>query len=239
MSLETMIRKLRNNTRLDDDDIEGIRAMPIHIRDLPANSTIVREGDRPEQCCLLIQGFGIRSKTTDRGKRQILSIHIAGDIPDLQSLHLHVMDHDLRTLSECKVGFISHEVMRNLTRQRPLVAEAFWRETLIDAAIFREWIVNVGRRQASQRLAHLLLEVRDRLRAVGLCADQQFWLPMTQIDLADALGLTPVHVNRVLKELRGDGLVDIKRLEVTLADPARLQGFGDFDPLYLHASPEL
>ncbi|HKS65461.1 MAG TPA: Crp/Fnr family transcriptional regulator [Xanthobacteraceae bacterium] len=237
--LDAMIRKLRKDTRLDEDDLAAIRAMPIHIRDLAANATIVREGDRPDQCCLMVEGFAVRSKMTDQGKRQILSIHIPGDIPDLQSLHLHVMDHDFRTLSECTVGFISHEALRHVTRKRPAVAEALWRETLIDAAMFREWIVNVGRRTAPQRLAHLLLEIRERLKVVGLCPDRHYELPMTQIDIADALGLTPVHVNRVLKELRTAGLLEMKRWEVTLGDPARLTAFGDFNPMYLHAAPEL
>src|ERR1043166_1078471 len=153
--LEAMIRKLRNNTNLEDDDIRAIRALPIHITQLEAATTIVKESDRPTQCCLMIEGYSARSKPTDHGKRQILSIHIPGDLPDLQSLHLHVMDHDFWTLSACTVGFIPHEALRALTRARPLVAEALWRETLVDAAIFREWIVNVGRRRAGARLAHL------------------------------------------------------------------------------------
>jgi len=237
--LDAMIRKLRKDTGLDDEDLAAIRAMPIHIRDLATNATIVREGDRPDQCCLMVKGFAVRSKMTDQGKRQILSVHIPGDIPDLQSLHLPVMDHDLRTLCGCTVGFISHEALKHVTRKRPAVAEALWRETLIDAAMFREWIVNVGRRSAPQRLAHLLLELCERLRVVGSCPDGRFQLPMTQVDLADALGLTPVHVNRVLKELRTEGLVEMKRSEVTLGDPARLTAFGDFNPTYLHAAPEL
>src|ERR1041385_132740 len=134
--LEAMIRKLRNSTNLEDDDIQSIRTLPIHIKELSADTSIVKERDRPTQCCLMIQGYGARSKTTDQGKRQILSIHVPGDIPDLQSLHLHVMDHDFWTLSACTVGFISHEALRALTRARPLVAEALWRGTVLGAAVF-------------------------------------------------------------------------------------------------------
>src|ERR1041385_8496636 len=152
--LEAMIRKLRNSTNLEDDDIQSIRTLPIHIKELSADTSIVKERDLPTQCCLMIQGYGARSKTTDQGKRQILSVHIPGDIPDLQSLHLHVMDHDFATLGACKVGFIPHEAIRSLTRSHPRVADALWRETLVDAAIFREWIVNLGRRNAAQRMAH-------------------------------------------------------------------------------------
>src|ERR1041385_6472751 len=237
--LEAMIRKLRNSTNLEDDDIQSIRTLPIHIKELSADTSIVKERDRPTQCCLMIQGYGARSKTTDQGKRQILSIHVPADIPDLQSLHLHVMDHDFWTLSACTVGFISHEALRALTRTRPLVAEALWRETLVDAAIFREWIVNVGRRPAGARLAHLVLEMRERLAAVGLGGNGYYELPMTQAQLGDALGLTPVHVNRVLKELRADGLLDVRKHRVTLGDAEKLADIGDFDEVYLHQSPEL
>jgi CRP-like cAMP-binding protein len=237
--LEAMIRKLRQNTNLSQDDVDAIRGLPMHHKNLPANSLIVAEGDRPGQCCLIIKGFCARSKTSDEGRRQILSIHITGDIPDLQSLHLHVMDHDVRTLSACTLGFIPHDALRALTRARPVVAEALWRETLMDAAIFREWIVNVGRRSAAQRLAHFVLEVREKMAAAGLCTDHSFELPMTQLDLADALGLTPVHVNRVLQSLRSSGMLDIKRSEVRLGDPVKLKSLGGFDGMYLHPTPEM
>jgi CRP-like cAMP-binding protein len=235
-----MIRKLRNNTNLGDDDIDRLRALPIYIRELPANKAIVLEGDRPGQCCLMIQGFSVRSKTTDVGKRQILSIHIPGDVPDLQSLHIHVMDHDFKTLTRCIVGFISHEPLRALTRSRPLIAEALWRETLIDAAIFREWIVNVGRRPATTRLAHLMLEVRHRLAVVGRAGDGRgFELPMTQSDIADAIGLTPVHVNRTLKALREAGLMELHRQVVMIKNEELLLQMADFDNRYLHQNPGL
>ena len=188
-NLDSLLRKLRANTKLDAADIAAIQALPIHMKEVSAGFFVAREGDRPSTCCLVIKGFTVRSKTTDRGSRQILSVHIPGDIPDLQSLHLHVMDHDFRAQSDCTLGFIAHDAMRALTRSRPMVAEAMWRETLLDAAIFREWIVNVGRRSANQRLAHFLLEMRERLELVGLAADDRFELPMTQTDLADTLGL--------------------------------------------------
>src|SRR3954465_11532867 len=194
---ERLLRKLQLSTLLDADDVKAIERLPVMLKEVAAHSAIVREGERPAQCCLLINGFLCRSKTTDAGKRQIMSIHIAGEIPDLQSLHLHVMDHDLTTLSRSTLGFISHDAIRVLTRERPRVADALWRETLIDAAVFREWIVNVGRRPAVVRLAHLLAEIGTRLQCMGLATDDRFELPMTQLDIADALGLTPVHVNRV------------------------------------------
>lgn len=233
---ERLLRKLQLRTSLEADDVEALERLPVMMKEVAAHSAIVREGERPIQCCLVIDGFLCRSKTTDAGKRQILSIHIPGEIPDLQSLHLDVMDHDLTPLSRSVVGFISHEALRALTRERPLIAEALWRETLIDAAVFREWIVNVGRRSAVVRLAHLLAEIGSRLQNTGLAAGDRFELPMTQLDIADALGLTPVHVNRVVQELRHDGLLELRKHSVFLPDLPRLKELGDFDDLYLHQS---
>ena len=234
--LELLIRKLRASTNIDDADTAAIATLPIRIADMPANTAIAHEGQRPGQCCLVIKGFAIRSKRTDAGKRQILSVHIPGDIPDLQTLHLNVMDHDFKTLSDCSLGFIPHEPLRALVRARPMVAEALWRETLVDAAIFREWIVN-GRRAANQRLAHFLLEMRRRLELVGLASNGHFQLPMTQLDLADTVGLTPVHVNRVIQSLRQDKLLEFRKYVVTLGDADHLMKLGEFDDLYLHQRP--
>ncbi len=235
---ERLVRKLQISTPIEPDDINAIERLPIVTKDLPAHTAIVREGERPAQCCLLVEGFICRSKTTDAGKRQILSIHIPGDIPDLQSLHLRVMDHDMTTLSHSSVGFIAHDALRALARGRPLVGEALWRETLIDAAVFREWIVNVGRRSAVVRLAHLLAETGTRLQAIGLASGDRFELPMTQLDIADALGLTPVHVNRVVQELRRSRLLELRKHSVFLPDLPRLKEVGDFDDLYLHQSED-
>ena len=236
---ERLIRRLTVGTPLGASDIDAIAHLPMMVKDLPPQAAIVREGERPGQCCLLIEGFACRSKTTDVGKRQILSIHIPGDIPDLQSLHLHVMDHDFTTLSACKVGYIAHEILRKITRERPLIAEALWRETLIDAAVFREWIVNVGRRPATSRMAHFLAEIGKRLEAIGLANADQFELPMTQIDMADALGLSPVHVNRVIQELRRSGVLELRKHAVSIRDLPRLMQIADFDDLYLHQSQAL
>src|ERR1044072_876300 len=174
---ERLIKKLQLTTMLDAEDIKAVEQLPIIPRDLPPHTAIVREGERPQQSGLVIDGFACSSKTTDAGKGQILSIYIPGDIPDLQSLHLHVMDHDVTTLSRATIGFIPHEALRALTRERPMVAEALWRETLIDAAVFREWIASVGPRSAMKRLARLLAEIGRRLQAMGLAPGDRFELP--------------------------------------------------------------
>jgi CRP-like cAMP-binding protein len=195
----------------------------------------VRDGDKPSECCLIIEGFCLRSKTTSHGHTQILSFHIPGDIPDLESLHLQIMDHDLVTLTDCTLSFISHTALRDLTRRRYGVAEALWRETLIDAARFREWIINVGQRPAVNRLAHIVIEMRERLKVIGRCEGERVEMPFTQEQLA--MGIAPVHVNRVVKQLRDERIVEFSRGAVTVIDERRLLQLADFDDVYLHQAP--
>lgn len=197
-----------------------------------------RQGDHSEECCLLAAGFLFRSITTPDGERQILSLHIPGEIPDLQSLHLNVMDHDLSTLTSCTLAFISHAAVKAMNVARPNVAAALWRETLVDAAIFREWLVNVGCRTGLVRTAHLLSELRHRLEAVGQASDGRIDLPITQLELGNCLGLSTVHTNRIFKELRNLGLVRTERSAFHLLDKARLEQLGQFDPTYLHSGPD-
>src|SRR5215218_7797083 len=195
---------------------------------------IVREGDRPTRSCTLLEGFAAMFKVTAEGKRQITGFHIPGDIPDLQSLHLEVLDTSLGTLTPCTVGFIQHEALHALCDRHPRIAKALWRETLVDAAIFREWTVNVGRREAYARIAHILCELMVRLQVVGLTQDHTAQIPITQNEFADATGLSNVHVNRVLQELRRDGLILLKGDTLQVLDWDQLKQAGDFDPTYLH-----
>jgi CRP-like cAMP-binding protein len=198
----------------------------------------VREGDRPSRSCLVLDGFAATYKMTGDGKRQIMAFHSPGDIPDLQSLQLKVLDSSLGTLTACKVGFIQHEVLRDLCRRYPRINDALWRETLINAAIFRRWMTNIGRRDAYNRIAHLFCEWIVRLRAVGLVRDRVCDFPMTQNELADATGISTVHVNRVLQELRGNGLITLKAGTLTILDWEQLKQAGDFDAAYLHLDRE-
>jgi CRP-like cAMP-binding protein len=186
---------------------------------------------------LLVEGFLCRYKMLPDGKRQILSLHVPGDVADLQSLHLAVMDHSLGTLVPSRAAFITHEALRGIIRAYPEIADAFWRDTLIDAAIFREWIVNVGSREAYARLAHLICELFCKLHAVGLTDGNTFYLPITQAELGDATGLSTVHVNRSLMQLRADGLITLERGRCTIRDHGRLRDAGTFDPAYLHLKP--
>ena len=236
---DALVRKLTRENRLDAEDITAVQALPFTRQELKPGTAIAREGDRPERCCLIVDGFLYRAKTTEDGKRQILSFHVPGDIPDLQSLHLQVSDHDLCALSSATVGFIPHRALHEVTWARPNIAAALWRETLIDAALFRDGIVNVARRPAPVRLAHLLSELARRLALVGRTDGIRVHLPLTQVDLADALGLTSVHVNRTLQTLRARGILEFRNHVLTYPDSTQLETLGRFDPLYLHANPNL
>jgi CRP-like cAMP-binding protein len=163
------------------------------------------------------------------GKRQIFSFHIPGDIPDLQTLHLQVMDHNVGTLVLSKVAFISHETVRAFLRAHLRIADVFWRDTLIDAAIYREWMAGIGRRDAHARIAHLLCELFLRLKAVGLTHGDAYEMPITQAELADLLGLSTVHVNRTLQQLRGSGIISTSREKVVIRNWNKLQEAGEFD----------
>src|SRR3954466_1866374 len=206
-----LVRKLESVFPLSHAELGAVLALPMHIRELPAGQDIVREGDRPSQCCLLLEGFALRYKVVGDGKRQIMSFHIPGDMPDLLSLHLVRMDHSLATLSRSRLGFISHQNLRRLIQQHPRLGDAFWRETLVDAAVFREWMVGIGRRDARARIAHLVCELVTRLEIAGLARDKSIHIPLTQAHIADALGLSTVHVNRVLQMLRAEKLIVWRR----------------------------
>jgi len=233
--LDPLIRRLESIAPVSDDERQAIAALPITVRDLRADQDIVRDQDRPSQCCVILEGFACRYKLLPGGRRQIVSFHIPGDIPDLQSLHLEVMDHNLGTVVASKVAFIPHETVRLFLRAHPRIADVFWRETLIDAAVFREWVVNVGRRDAYGRIAHILCEVYVRLRAVGLVNGQSYLMPVTQAELGDATGMSTVHVNRTLQELRRDGLISTPRSgQVVIESWDGLQKAGEFDQTYLH-----
>jgi CRP-like cAMP-binding protein len=234
----SLIRKLESIFDLSEDERRSLENLPMRVTAINADQDIVREGDRPSRCGLLLSGFACTYKVTAQGKRQIVSFNIPGDISDLQSLHLKVLDSSISTMSPCRVGFITHEALRDLCIRHPRIAAALWRGTLIDAAVFREWVVNVGRREGTSRVAHVLCELLVRLRAVGLVEDHACDLPITQTEFADAVGFTTVHVNRILQQLRNDGLIELKGERLFVPDWERLKRTGEFDPAYLHLENE-
>jgi CRP-like cAMP-binding protein len=229
-----LIRKLDSIASLTDEEKQAVLDLPTTVKVLETDTDIIRDGERASDCCLILTGFVCRYKITPEGKRQIMGFYIPGDIPDLQSLHLQVMDNSVGTLARSSVALIPHQSLREMWRRHPDLGEALWRDTLIDAAMFREWLIGIGRRSAYQRLAHLLCELQVRMKAVGLARDNGCDLPVTQNEFADALGLSTVHVNRVLQDLRGNGLIVLRGSCLTIPDWQALQVAGEFDPTYLH-----
>ncbi len=229
-----LLWKLDSIAVLSDEEKQALLDLPLTVKVFEADSDIVRDGDRPTECCLVLSGFVCRYKILPEGKRQIMGFYIPGDIPDLQSLHLNVMDHSISALVTSSIALIPHESLRHLLERHPGLAAALWRDTLIDAAMFREWMIGMGRRSAYQRIAHLLCELQVRLKAVGLAVRNGYDLPVTQNELGDALGLSTVHVNRVLQDLRSEGLIVLHGGTLHIPDLEELQAAGDFDPSYLH-----
>jgi CRP-like cAMP-binding protein len=232
--LEPLITKLGRLAELDDEDRLAIRALPLTVRPVRSNAYLVREGDTASSCCLLIDGHACRHKATSNGSRQIVSFHLAGDVLDLQHLWLDRADHNIQTITDATVGWIPVASLRELGRERSRICEALWRDTLIDASIFREWVLNVGRRDAKQRIAHMLCEFATRREAAGLGSPESFVLPMTQEHIADATGLTAIHVNRMLQALGNDGVIQRDKRHIAIADWQRMRRVADFQPAYLH-----
>jgi CRP-like cAMP-binding protein len=231
-----LLRKLQSIFELTQDERVAIAGLPLIVREFKGGQDIARERDRPSQCCVMLTGLSARYKILAAGRRQIFSFHIPGDIPDLQSLHIEVMDHNLGAIAATTVGFIPHHLLRTFLHDHPRISDVFWRDTLIEAAIFREWIANVGGRDAHSRMAHLFCEMYVRLVATGAIAigKFEFPFPITQSELGHAVGLSAVHVNRTLQSLRRDGLIAYERSAIRIEDWPGLQKAGEFDAGYLH-----
>lgn len=234
MALEPLVRKLSLHIALDPDDQAAILALPHTTRKLEPGHYIVREGDLPTHSCLVVSGFAIRHKIAGSGGRQIVNVHIAGDMVDLQNSLLSIADHNVQALSSMTAAYVPREAVLELAFRRPTVGKALWLETLVEGSISREWIMNVGRRDSLTRTAHLLCEFAYRLDAVGLGEACNYELPMTQEQIADTIGLTPVHVNRMLKSLDKAGLTKRSKRSVTITNLKELARVGDFRSTYLH-----
>jgi CRP-like cAMP-binding protein len=236
--LELLVRNLQLRSPLAPEDREAVLNLPHNVRTLEAGSYTVREADAPEHCAILVSGFAYRQKLTGDGSRQIVALHIPGDALDFQNLFLDVSDHSLQMLTRAEVAFVTIRDLQVLARQRPAVGHAILVKILVEASIFREWVLNVGRRDAKMRVAHLLCELAVRLDVEGFAEDYGYELPMTQEQLADAVGLTPVHVNRTLKALEAEGLIVRSKRSVSFPDWKRLRLVGDFNQRYLHLEPQ-
>ncbi|MEP9388357.1 Crp/Fnr family transcriptional regulator [Mesorhizobium sp. KR9-304] len=232
------LRSLERRDSLSDDEIRIISELPGRPAVFAAGEEFVIEGSRPRESCLVTAGFAARSQSLRSGERQITAVHVPGDFVDLHSMMLKVMDHSVIALGACKVAFVPHEKIKEVTETNPHLARMFWLSTTIDGAIQRTWITCLGRRSAEQHLAHLICELYVRLEVAGVASDNGFEFPVTQAQLGDVLGLSVVHVNRKLQELRAAGLVEWRDGKVKIRDFERLAELSEFDPTYLSLTRE-
>jgi len=234
--VDILLRRLKSIMSLSDRDQEIIAGLPMEVKTFADGTDIVREGQRTEHCFTVLEGLAGSYKFTGDGNRQIPSLYVPGDVPDLTSLHLSHMDTGYRVLTRATLGFMPHRAIHEACSMSYGVTGVLWRVTLIDAAIFREWLTNIGQRSTIARLAHIFCEMYVRYEAVGLVDGDTYSLPLTQQELGDAIGTSTVHVNRVVQELRGRKLIHWADGRLKVLNMMDLIEVGDFDPAYLHLS---
>lgn len=233
MTHSPLVRMFNCSINLNAAEEEAVRALPMRVKLLRGRQDIIRERERAPQCCVVLEGYACTYRDVRDGQRQILSFHVPGDMPDLHSLHLSAVKDNIGSIGPVAVGMIDNADLHRICREFPRVAAALWRLTLIDASIYKEWISNVGARDARSRAAHLFCEIYFRQAAIGNVQDDAFEWPITQIDLGDALGMSVVHVHRTLKSLRKAGLIDYERGVLRIPHLKALMDAGDFDAGYL------
>ena len=230
-----LVRKLERFTRLSSDDRGALDVLAgQRVRHRRQREDIIHEGDRPDHVNLILKGWACRYKMLADGRRQILAFFVPGDLCDLHIYILKQMDHSIGALTPVTHAEITRADFEQATDGRPRVMQALWWDSLVTAAVQREWTTDIGQRSALERIAHLLLELFHRLESVGLIQGDSFELPLTQADIAEAMGMTSVHANRVLQELRGTGLIEWSNKRLTILDRAGLERVAQFNPNYLH-----
>jgi CRP-like cAMP-binding protein len=236
--LATFFRRVQNFDVLDVAEQAALVDAVSNLEEARAGADIVREGDRPSHCRLLVSGFAARYRVVSGGERQFTTIHVPGDFIDLHSFPLKEMDHSVLALTPCTLAAYPHENISAITEQYPHLTRLLWLLTLLDGALQRQWIICLGRLSGEARAAHLFCELGVRLAAIGLGAQDRYALPLTQQDLADALGLSLVHANRVVQSLRKQNLLIWQGNEVILPDLDGARTLGEFDERYLHMLKE-
>jgi len=233
---QSLVDKIQRTMSLNEEDRLAVAALPWRTQRLQRGATIVSRGDRPTNCFLVHSGFVIASKHIANGVEAVSGLFVPGDMPDLFGLYLDVMDTDMRAATDCTIALVDHGAVKRVCSQYPKLNAAFWQQTLLASAILREWVITVGHRSAHARLAHLFCEVMVRMTEVGLSSDFRCPFPFTQVAISEISGMSIVHVNRSLQELRGAGLIsfDGKELEIRNWDGLKL--VADFQDDYLHLS---
>lgn len=232
--IEAHLKKLRARDNISAQEEQAVRALIGEVIDVPQDRTVVRHGEQLNHSMLLLSGWLARAKDLPSGQRQIAELHISGDFADLHGFTLKRLDHDVITMTRSRIALVSHDDLKELTERHAHLARMFWAMTNIDAAIQREWTLSLGRRSAISRMAHLICELNVRLGIVALSENNSFEFPLTQVEFGECLGLTSVHVNRTLQELRRRGLIELQSRRVTIFDLDGLKGVAQFDPAYLY-----
>jgi CRP-like cAMP-binding protein len=237
--LSPLVRKLEQFVRLSSADRAFLtRAASERLRKFGPRVDIVREGERPKDVQLVVAGWACRYKQLEDGRRQVVSFFLPGDICDLNVFILREMDHSIGSITDVAIADLSRDFFEEISAGYPRIVTALWWESLVDAAIQREWTLNLGQLTALERMAHLLCEMFFRLRLAGLTNGDSCDFPLTQADLADASGLSKVHVNRTLQELRSANLIVLKGRTLVVPDLRRLMDAGLFNANYLHMERE-
>ncbi|MFZ2995843.1 Crp/Fnr family transcriptional regulator [Sphingobium sp.] len=224
----------RRKDQMQPEDRAALEASVSDVRTLPARTTLIRQGEPVHVSTYLMEGLLCRYMDDREGQRQLVAVHVPGDFVDLHGYPLKYLDHDMASITACKIATVPHANIDILVRERPQLAKLLWFSTLIDAAMHREWIFRLGRLDAAARVAHFFCEIEAKLRVVGLSDGMHFDLPMTQHDLGEACGITPVHMNRMLRVLKNRGLLHVQGRQVHVLNRAGLAQLGEFDPAYLY-----
>ena len=232
--ITTHLRKLRQRFAISAEEENAIRGAVAETRKVRADKVLIRAGQELNESLLLVSGWLARSKDLAGGDRQMTELHVTGDFPDLHGFTLKRLDHDVLTLSDCTLAVVPHDRMRRMTERFPRLARIYWFATNMDAAIHREWALSLGKRSAISRMAHLFCELYVRLEVVGETRGDTYDFPLTQRELAECLGLTSVHANRTLQELRRRGLIALENRQVSILDRSGLESIAEFDPSYLY-----
>ena len=231
--IAALARKLRLRDGLDTHEADVLRDAIDRVESLAAGKVMVVAGQQLTHSTLVIDGLVARYKDLSSGQRQITEVHVAGDFVDLHGFLLKRLEHNIGALTPVRLAYVPHTTLKHITETEPHLARLLWLSTLIDAAIQRERILSIGRRSALARVAHLICELYVRLEVIGQVEGLSMPLPITQLDLADATGLTSVHVNRMLRQLRAEEIVTFRTGVVTIHDLARLKKAAEFDESYL------
>ncbi|QPQ55091.1 Crp/Fnr family transcriptional regulator [Allosphingosinicella flava] len=232
--IEKLLLKLRARDTISAEEERALEDAVSEVREIPDNKTIVSPGEELAVSTLLLDGFLARYKDLRDGQRQITELHVPGDFADLHSFTLKRLDHNVGTLTPCKIALVPHERLERITEAFPHLTRLLWFSTNLDAAIHREWEVSLGRRSAFARVAHLFCELYHRLSIVGLTDGLSYDFALTQTDVSECLGLTAVHVNRTLRELRESDLLEFRGRKVVISNLAALQAAAEFDADYLY-----